>query len=291
MMKAWRKAVLLGVTVILAGAAAGCGTRQAVAGTVAAVAAGTSGGTESEAKAAVVRVALEEGSKPLSYEDEDGDLVGYEVDVLNAVDGLIAEYDFDVEFVSGEATTIGLDTGKYALIGGGLYRTAEREEKYLLPENPNGVSLIYIYVREDDDSIQSLDDLAGKRISPTAPNGGIYNLLTAYNEEHPDAPLEFGTSDDISTAERFTTLEQGEYDAVVIPNNLGFAEIKEQLGLHLKAVQPPVKINRTYFALAKDQKDLAEKVDAALKTLRENGTLSELNIKWYGEDTLTYLED
>ena len=39
--------------------------------------------------------------------------------------------------------------------------------------------------------------------------------------------------------------------------------VKEQ-GLKLKAVQPPVKIN---------------------------GTLSELNEKWYGEDTLVYLDE
>ena len=29
---------------------------------------------------------------------------------------------------------VGLDAGKYALIGGGLYKTPEREEKYLFPD-------------------------------------------------------------------------------------------------------------------------------------------------------------
>ena len=77
-------------------------------------------------------------------------------------------------------------------------------------------------------------------------------------------PLTFETSEDIAVAERFASLDAGECDAVVLPNNLGFEEIKEQLGLKLKAVQPPVKIN---------------------------GTLSELNEKWYGEDTLVYLDE
>lgn len=152
------------------------------------------------------------------------------------------------------------------------------------------MSLIYIYVREDDDSIQSLDDLKGKRIYPVTPGGGIYNLFLAYNEEHPDAPLEFDTVDDAAVAERFAAVDSGEYDALVLPNNLGFDEIKEQLGLKLKAVQPPVAINGTYFVLSKDQEELAGRVDEALAALREDGTLGELNEKWYGEDTLVYLE-
>ena len=267
-MKNRKTAAILGTIMITAGLLAGCTKEKAEADvqpeeSQEEAVQDTSEKTQT-GNVTVVEAALEEGSKPLSYEDENGNQVGYEVDVLNAVDDLIEEYDFDVEFVSGEAASIGLDTGKYALIGGGLYKTAEREEKYLLPEHVNGVSLIYIYVREDDDSIHSLDDLVGKKISPVTPNGGIYTLLTSYNEEHPDVPLTFETSEDIAVAERFASLDAGECDAVVLPNNLGFEEIKEQLGLKLKAVQPPVKIN---------------------------GTLSELNEKWYGEDTLVYLDE
>ena len=56
-------------------------------------------------------------------------------------------------------------------------------------------------------------------------------------------------------------------------------------------MNPPVKINGTYFALAKDQTDLSAKVEQALKTLRENGTLSKLSETWYGEDTIKYFTE
>ena len=143
----------------------------------------------SEAGVQTVTVALESGSKPLSFEDENGNKVGYEVDVIKAVDELVPEYVFNLEFVEGEATQIGLETGKYALIGGGLYKTPEREDKYLIPNAINGVSLINIYVHEDDTTIKSLDDLVGKKLVPSSPNGGIFNLLTEYNTAHPDARL------------------------------------------------------------------------------------------------------
>jgi ABC-type amino acid transport substrate-binding protein len=236
-----------------------------------------------------VNVALESGSRPLSYIDENDQKTGYEYDVLLAVDELISEYNFIIDYVEGDATQIGLETGKYVLIGGGLYRTREREAKYLIPEAVNGASLINIYVHENNNSIHGLADLVGKRLVPSTPNGGIFNLLTQYNEAHPNAQITITTGEGISLADRFRSVDTGQYDAIVLPNNLGFNEIKDELNLKLKAVEPPVQVNPTYFVLAKDQTDLAAKVTTALLTLRNNGRLSELNIKWYGSDPLQFL--
>jgi ABC-type amino acid transport substrate-binding protein len=237
-----------------------------------------------------VNVALESGSKPLSFIDENGQKTGYEYDVLLAVDSLIGDYDFVIEYVEADATQIGLETGKYVLIGGGLYKTPEREAKYLVSGEPNGASLINIYVHEDNNTIHSLDDLVGKNLVPSTPNGGIFNLLTRYNEQHPGAPITITTGEGISMADRFKSVDTRQYDAIVLPNNLGFDEIKQQLKLRVKAVERPVQINATYFVFSRDQGDLAAKVDTALKTLRANGALSELNIKWYGSDPLIFLD-
>ena len=268
---------------LLAGVLSGCAQNTEIAS--------QSGAESSAAQVKTVNVALESGSKPLSFEDENGEKVGYEVDVLKAVDELIPEYEFNIDFVESDATQIGLETGKYALIGGGLYKTPEREEKYLIPDAINGVSLINIYVNEEDNSIQSLDDLVGKKLVPSTPNGGIFNLLTAYNQEHADKPITITTGDGVSVADRFVSVSNKEYDALVLPNNLGFNEIQKELSLKVKAVENPVKINGTYFALAKDQADLSAKIEEALKTLRENGTLSKLSVSWYGEDTIQYFTE
>lgn len=243
-------------------------------------------GTQTTAKK--VSVAVETGSKPLSFEDENGELTGYEVEVIKALDEVIPEYDFQIESVDADATQVGLEAGKYAFIGGGAYKTPEREAKYLIPDEFNGVSLVYIYVKEGNDSIKSLDDLVGKKVVPSSPNGGIFNLLTSYNKDHPNAQITIETADGVALADRFKSVDSGEYDAVILPNNLGFNEIKQELGLKLVAVNPPVAVNPTYFLLGKDQTDLKEKIDAGLKTLRENGTLSKLSTKWYGEDTIQY---
>lgn len=247
------------------------------------------GKTESSSgEAKTVIAAVDTGSKPLSFEDEEGKLTGYEVDVLNAINELIPGYEIQIEAVESDATQIGLETGKYALIGGGLYKTPEREEKYLLPDAISGVSTIKIFVNGDNDSIKTLDDLVGKKVSPPSPNGGIYNLLTEYNEEHPDAKIDFETADGVAIADRFTDISNGTYDALVIPDNLGYDEIIKELNLNVKVVDEPVKVNPTYFALAKGQEDLLNKVNTALTTLREDGTLSKLSVQWFGEDKIAY---
>ncbi len=251
-----------------------------------------SGCTKSSAEenGSKVIVGLETGSKPLSFINENNEGDGYEVELVKLLNEKIPEYDIIFELVEADATEIGIDTGKYAFIGGGLYATDSRKEKYLFPDQPESASVIKLFVNGDNTDIHSLDDLAGKKISPPSPNGGIYNLLTTYNEEHPDNQLEFGTREGKELAEVFREISDGTYDALVIPDNLGGNDIIEQLGLNVKIADEAVKVNPTYFVFGKDQTDLLEKVNKALADLKADGTLSALNVKWFGEDKLTYLD-
>lgn len=235
-----------------------------------------------------VTVAVENASNPLSFTNDAGELTGYEVDVIHALNEVIEGYHLNIESVSAEATQVGLDTGKYVFIGGGLFKNAEREELYLFPEEHTGVSTIEIFKRADDDSIQTLDDLVGKVVHPVTPNGGIFNLLTAYNEEHTEAPIALQLGESGNFAQRFQALNDEVSDAVVMPSNLGAADIIEELSLNVNTADEPVQVNPTYFVLAKDQTDLKEKLDAAIQQLKEEGTLAELSEKWYNENMFDY---
>ncbi len=239
-----------------------------------------------KAKKVIVAVATEE--KPLSYTDDKGNLVGYEVEALKAIDRIIPEYEFDIQSVEADSQQIGLDTGKYALIAEGLFKTKERVEKYLLPEENVGVSLITIVIRGKDTSINTLDDLVGKKVAPVSPNGGIFNLLTAYNSAN-KGQIAIVPQEGVSLADRYQGVASGKYDAIVAPS-LGFEELRSKLKLDLKETKP-VKVNNTYFVLAKNQTDLAAKVNEALKKIKKDGTLSKLAIKYFGKDVLQYKEN
>lgn len=235
-----------------------------------------------------VTVAVENASEPLSFTDENNELTGYEVDVINAIDEVIEGYNIELESVDAEAAQVGLETGQYAFIGGGLYKTAEREEMYLFPEEYTGASVIEIFKRADDDSIQSLEDLPGKTVHPVTPNGGIFNLLTAYNEENPDNQIDLQLGESGNFSERFQAIDSGQSDAVVMPSNLGAEEIISELGLNVNTSDEPVQVNPTYFMLSKDQENLKVAMNDAITQLKEDGTLQELSEKWYGENIFDY---
>ena len=237
-------------------------------------------------KKVIVAVANEE--KPLSFTDNSGKLAGYEVDALREIDRLLPDYEFEIQSVDEDSQQIGLDSGKYVLIAEGLFKTKEREAKYLLPKENVGVSVIKIVTRAEDTDINTLDDLVGRRLVPSSPNGGIYNLLTKYNQTH-EKKLDFGTQEGLSLSERYQSIAAGKYDATVMPS-FGFSILNDSLHLNLRQ-SPPVKVNYTYFVLAKDQQPLADAIDGALKTLKENGTMSRLAEKYFGEDIFQYKEE
>lgn len=237
-----------------------------------------------------IDVAVPPDSKPLSYTNEKGELVGYEIDILKAVDEKLEDYSFNLLGIHDSAAEIGLDTGKYQMIAQGLFKSPTREEKYLIPEQHNGASLMRVYSNKEYPNIKSLSDLVGLTILPPSPSGGVYNLLMAYNEENPDNKLEFATSDaGFTVAERLKDIESGKYDALVLPSNLGAGDIIKSQNMEVN-ISDPVKVFPTYFMIYKsdENKDFVTKVSKALTELKDEGVLSKISIEYYGEDVFIY---
>ncbi len=280
-MKKWLKTILIAlVGVILV--ACGNGTGEEDTNTSEQAGGGGQSGDNT------VMVAVENASQPLSFTNSEGELDGYEIDVLNAINEATDDFNIEVESVSSEATQVGLDSGKYNFIGGGLFQTAERQEYYAFPEENTGASVIRIYVHESENDIQTLDDLVGREVAPVTPNGGIFNLLTEYNEENPENQIGINLGDSGDYAQRLQSIHDQQYDALVIPSNLNIDGIIEELGLDVKMVEEPVQVNETYFMFAPGQEDLMASFDEAVRQLKEDGTLSEISEEWYGENIFEY---
>ena len=94
----------------------------------------------------------------------------------------------------------------------------------------------------------------------------------------------------MSAAERVTSIKTGQYDALVIPDNLGVLVLAEKQGVKLVALAEPVKVNATYVLVNKKEDKLAAEINEALKALRADGTLSKINIKWYKNDLMKLLK-
>lgn len=248
--------------------------------------AGTSGASSAAGESVAVRkitIAASPGYKPITYTDEDGKLHGYDIAVFEKIDELLPEYEFVFESVDKETLNIGVETGKYQVGINGLFWSAERAEKYIIPENQLGATRVGFIVREDETRVSTWDDLVNVKVAPTGGSGGIYAQLMQYNEQHPDAPIVFEVVTTASNAIIFGSIRDNTYDAT--PGLIDtFNQITdEDLISGLKITDTASKVP-TFAIVNKAEVELAEKINETLGALRADGTLSKLAIEHYGAD-------
>jgi cystine transport system substrate-binding protein len=108
-------------------------------------------------KAGKITIATEGTWAPWTYHDENDKLVGFDVEVAEAIAEKIG---VEAEFIEGEwdGLLAGLEVGRYDIMANGVEITDEREEKYNF-SLPYGYIRTAIIVRGDDDRIKSFEDL------------------------------------------------------------------------------------------------------------------------------------
>ena len=217
-------------------------------------------------------VATEGTYRPFSFHDETGALVGFDVEIAEAVaDKLGLEVRF--EETQWDAIFAGLDAGRFDVIANQVSINPEREEKYLFSE-PYTVSPGVIVVPEDDDSITSFDDLEGKTTAQSL-TSNWYELA-----QESGATIEAVEG----WAQAVALLQQGRVDAT-INDNLTFLDYEKSEGpTGLKIAAETDEPGLSAFALTQDKEALAEAIDGALAELREEGVLAEISEKYFGAD-------
>ena len=110
-------------------------------------------------------VALEGAWQPWSFHDESDTLVGYDVEVATEI---AKKLGVEPQFVDGEwdGLLAGLDAGRYDIMVNGVDITPERAEKYDF-STPYAFNRTAVITKADDDSINTLEDLKGKKTANT----------------------------------------------------------------------------------------------------------------------------
>jgi cystine transport system substrate-binding protein len=217
-------------------------------------------------------VATEGTYRPFTFHDESGDLVGFDVEIAEAV---AEKLGLEIEFqeTQWDAIFAGLDAGRFDVIANQVSINPEREEKYLFSE-PYTVSPGVIVVPEDDDSITSFADLEGKTTAQSL-QSNWYELA-----QESGATVEAVEG----WAQAVALLQQGRVDAT-INDNLTFLDYEKSEGpTGLKIAAETDDPAHNAFAFTKDKTALVEAVDEALAELREEGVLAEISEKYFGAD-------
>lgn len=264
--------------------------------TVAALLGGCGGDNKKEAAAGgktVVKTVISGTEAPLSWVDEKGEKHGYEYDVLLEVNKRLKDYQLDIQAVPPETQDVMMESGDAKVATGGYFKNAQREQNFLLPESPIGASSLMVYVlKGNENKYTNFEDVvkANLKLVPLTPNGGAYRIVDEWNKKHGNLLKEIPVQSGVSVAERVKSLKEGQYDALIIPNNLGVEELAAKQGVELAAIKEPIKVNATYVVVNKKEEKLAGEINEALKELRADGTLAKISTKWYKDDLLKLLK-
>ncbi|HFU3942385.1 TPA: amino acid ABC transporter substrate-binding protein [Streptococcus suis] len=220
----------------------------------------------------VIQIGTEGAYAPYSYHDESGKLVGYDVEVAEAV---AEKLGVKVEFVETEWDSMiaGLDAGRFDTIANQVGITDERKAKYDF-----STPYTYIYgalvTKKDNTDITSFADLSGKKSA---------NSLTS---NWADLARENGAEvvgvDGFSQAVEL--LNTGRVDATINDNLVYLDYVKQHADVPIKVVTLTDDVSTTAFPVAEGNDDLVKEIDAALAELASEGKLAEISNKYFGED-------
>lgn len=251
-----------------------------------------------KSKVRTINVAHTVTNVPYDFLDEKGNADGFEIAVLKAVDELLPEYEFKFHGVSDEELLIGTESGKYQVGTKGAWITEERKKKFLIPSNPLAASVIGIAFRKENaNQIKDLESFAkfsGKLI-PISPQSAQFSVIQEFNEKHPLNQIKLVPSDVFDIADSYLWVLEGRYDAYFVLK-LSFEKnvLKETGPYHQfadKLAYVPYKGIPTWPLFNKKEVELAAAYDKAVQTLKENGTISKLSLKYFGEDVFNFVSD
>ena len=219
-------------------------------------------------------VGLEGDWAPWSYVGEDDELTGYDVEVAKAIADKLG---VELQIVPGEWDGLfaGMDAGRYDLVINGVEVTEDRAEKYDFAD-PYAYIRTALIVRGDNDDIHTFEDLQGKKTANSIASTYM-NLAESYG----------ATCYGVATLdETLTMVLQGRVDATLNAIVSYTDYMSQHPDSNLKVVATTEDASNVAIPMRKgdDTATLREAVNQAIAELREEGTLSELSIRFFGED-------
>lgn len=226
----------------------------------------------------VIKVGTGAVWKPFLFLDEDENLVGYDIDVVNAVaEKLGYKVEFDIEEFG--VLFSSLTSGKYDLITFELGYTDERAENYLFASEPYNTIDVYLTVAADS-NINDISELQDVHIWSGDSASTYYNFLKNYADTHTEQNITIDVQSGTEFDETVIEAVQNGTFAGFISNKVSINNVNDTYGEVYKMVGDPVISQDTYHIFQKGNEELRDKWDVALQELIDDGTIDALKEKW-----------
>ena len=221
-----------------------------------------------------ITIAMEGNWAPWTYEDENGNLVGFEVEVSGAV---AEKLGVKPEYVTGawDGLLAGVQGGRYDLMANGVGYTDERAQSYYFSDF-YAFNRTVLVVKGDNADITSMEDLNGKTTCNSA--NSTYQLLAEnYGASVLDVEDLNGTLEMVMSGRVDATL-----NAEVSIND--FLKEKPDSDIKVVAYDNDVEKVGMIMPFGEGSATLRDAINQALKELREEGKLAEISNKYFGMD-------
>lgn len=230
-------------------------------------------------EAKTLRVATNATYAPFEFVKSDtGEIVGFEMDLIRAM-AKQAGYDIELQNMDFDGIIPSVMNGMVDVGAAGFAINEKRKQKvdFLDPFYKSGLAIIVN--KSSEGKIKTIDDLKGKKIAVQMGTIGHDKAkeipdakITAFNQVG-EALLELGN--------------QG-VDAVINskPSTAYMLTMQPKIAEKTTILPGLLTNNLSAMMVKKGNTELAAELNAALKTLKDNGEYAKIFKKWFGDDTM-----
>lgn len=224
---------------------------------------------------------LDDSFPPMGFRDDEDNIVGFDIDLAQAVcDNLGIE--LVLQPIAWTAKEQEIKTKTIDCIWNGFSVTKERLEEQTMskPYMKNTIALVVV----GDSGIETLDDMAGKKIALQSGSSAEETLDLDSSKDFKDSLDGINPFADYVTA--LMDLETGNSDAVLMDSVVAKYMI-EEVGKDFVVLDDALVAEDYAVGFRKGDIALSEAVEKAMSELKADGTVEQIAIKWFGEDITT----
>ncbi|WP_407306277.1 basic amino acid ABC transporter substrate-binding protein [Desulfosporosinus sp. SB140] len=219
----------------------------------------------------VLKVGSDITYAPFEFMDEKQQPTGFDMELIQAL-GKDMGYKVNVETASFDGLITALQAGKYDAVISAMTITDDRAKSVTFSDK-YFKAVQYIAMKKGS-NFKTLEDLKGKKVGVQLNTTGQFDV-----EAKGITPKKYDT-----TPDAINDLLNGGLDAVVADGPVVIWFQTQNANAQIDAVQANVDPEFYGIAMKLGNKELADKMDASLKKLMDDGTYNAIYKKWFKQD-------